>query len=411
MIESKDNIASCILCGTHEWVIVYKKNHNLSIKNIDIQFDQNIIVCNKCGCSRVVFNEDFQDNNLNNYYKLVERTPVNISKTHNKSIDPRVINSKKRIEFIQKNVSGKKFLEIGYGDGFTLSHASKSGFQCTGIDITNDYDYNSKFLQNEGIEIHNMNFYDFITNIKYDVISAFLLLEHIKDPNYFIDKIKEISHKDSIVVIEVPDIKNYKIFLSETQLTYEHVYHYTIETLELLFSLQGYKLVDYISPGAGYEFSLTAIFKLSNQQLPKFNLTNNGTKVLSYFNEYFSVMDNYHEEMMKSIQQMINVHEKITVFGAGNFFKTVIENTGENLLNSVDYFLDETISKSGKTFFGKYIYNLDYLEQHQPNVILIASELFANQIKDKLIKLSPNTLFYCLQNDIIKNLITNEKIK
>src|SRR5690606_16123977 len=124
--------------------------------------------------------------------------------------DPRVVNAQNRVAFIKKSTKGKNLLEIGFGDGFTLLESKKQGYNCAGIDITNDYEENVTFLKSQGVSVYNGDFINFQPKNKYDIISAFLLMEHLKYPSIFLDKIKICLFDGGYFVLEVPDVKNYQ---------------------------------------------------------------------------------------------------------------------------------------------------------------------------------------------------------
>tara|TARA_R110001592_G_scaffold294462_4_gene564285 strand:+ start:8459 stop:9676 length:1218 start_codon:yes stop_codon:yes gene_type:complete len=404
MIENEKNISNCIICDSNSWTFIYSKQHLFNHDSYEFQFHQQLILCEECGCTRVLFNKNYEDDNIANYYRLVSRTPVNLNKVLENENDPRVINANNRANFISQHSDGKKLLEIGFGDGFTLIESHNRNYNCSGIDITSDYDENITYLKEHGITIYNQDFYDFQSENKYDVITSFLLMEHVKHPLMFLNKINDCLVDNGFFVVEVPDVKNYQNFYSETQLTFEHIYHYTIETLEKVMIKGGFELVDYVSPGVGYPFALTASFRKVKNPTCKFNITNYGEIVLNNFEIYFKKMDAYKQELKSQFNSIIKCHSKIVIFGAGNFFETIIETVGDDKLHAIDYFIDETVSKIGSRYYGKEIRGVENLQKNNPEAILIASEMFAEQIKNRIEKIIPGTKLYCIQNEILSEI-------
>jgi len=397
---------NCIICDHNNWISIYNKQHIFAIQNSDFKFDQQLILCGNCGCTRVVFNDDYNDQNLTRYYKLALRTPVNLESISEDKSDPRVLNASKRADFIDENTNGKRLLEIGFGDGFTLLESQKRGYLSTGIDLTGDYVENITYLKKVGVEICNQDFIDYKVDERYEIISAFLLMEHIKDPSAFLNKVNNHLVENGYFIVEVPDVNNYKNFYSESQMTFEHIYHYTIDTLELLLNKEGFTLVNYSSPGAGYPFALTASFQKVSNLKSKVLRPNLAERIRNEFKLYFSRMKSYRQEINLVFHNIINSHGQIVVFGAGNYFDTILEIVGEEMLQFVTYFIDETTEKIGTEHHGKKINDISVLSKDRPHAVLIASEIFAIQIRARIIDLSPNTKFYCIQNEVLNNLKT-----
>jgi 2-polyprenyl-3-methyl-5-hydroxy-6-metoxy-1,4-benzoquinol methylase len=111
------------------------------------------------------------------------------------------------------------FLEVGCGEGFLLKEAHKESFSVTGIDYQADQikNFNSDML----------NFFVktdpevFLTqnHIKYDVIAALFVLEHVSNPINFINTIKKRLNKNGLIIISVPnDFKDFQKLLLKKKL-------------------------------------------------------------------------------------------------------------------------------------------------------------------------------------------------
>lgn len=107
-----------------------------------------------------------------------------------------------------------KFLEIGCGEGFLLKAAHRESFDITGIDYQED--------QIKNFNLDMLNFFVktdpevFLSqnNIKYDVIAALFVLEHVRDPINFINVIKKRLNTNGLIIISVPnDFKDFQKLL------------------------------------------------------------------------------------------------------------------------------------------------------------------------------------------------------
>lgn len=98
---------------------------------------------------------------------------------------------------------GKKLLDIGCGSGFYMYHATKLGYECTGIE------FNETFcnLLSQKTDLHITTF-DNINNKKFDLIHLGHFLEHTPNPTETIQDIKKYAHKDTLIIIDGPLEKN-----------------------------------------------------------------------------------------------------------------------------------------------------------------------------------------------------------
>lgn len=125
--------------------------------------------------------------------------------------------SPKLIKFVSK-YAGKNILDIGCATGAYCKKLKYKGFECTGVDINQEY---IKKAREDGIKAHVMD----IKNLKFednsfDTILLFEVLEHIDDLNIALDEVKRVASKN--ILITVPNCSDfYK--LKFHGLTYEHM--------------------------------------------------------------------------------------------------------------------------------------------------------------------------------------------
>ena len=134
-----------------------------------------------------------------------------------------------------------KFLDVGCNMGFFLKKAVEYGYEGYGVDPSeslsniarekNGLNVETAFLENSSFQ---NNFFDIVTMTD--------VFEHIVNPKQILSRVKEILKPDGVVLIKVPNARfnllkwfvirklfkksSYDIFDS-----YEHVVHYTDETL------------------------------------------------------------------------------------------------------------------------------------------------------------------------------------
>lgn len=109
-----------------------------------------------------------------------------------------------RIKRIRKYKSHGKLLEIGCAHGYFLIPAQKY-FQCSGIDLNPSVTAVAK--KNTKAKIFTGDF--LIAKLRknyYDVVCLFDTIEHLKDPEKYLQKVSQVLKPDGIVVIETGDI-------------------------------------------------------------------------------------------------------------------------------------------------------------------------------------------------------------
>ncbi len=181
MIEEK----VCYLCGNKD----FEKREG----NVRDNSDLKVLECKNC--SLVVLssfdhiNEKFYENDG------MHGGQVNIKYWLNATKD----DDKRRFRLLKNEIKGKKVLDFGCGNGGFLSFAKKSAQKVVGVELQKSMQeyYNSK-----GLKV-----YENINQIeeKFDYITVFHVLEHIKNPIVLLEKLSEKLNEGGKIIIEVPN--------------------------------------------------------------------------------------------------------------------------------------------------------------------------------------------------------------
>ncbi len=109
---------------------------------------------------------------------------------------------------LHKRLKGKSFLDIGAGEGFLLNEAKVNGCEVTGLDFS-DFGVNKFFpyLMSDHIK---GDVFDSLLNLislgkKFSVCASTNVLEHVLNPNLFLQQIKQLLEPDGIIAITVPN--------------------------------------------------------------------------------------------------------------------------------------------------------------------------------------------------------------
>jgi len=382
--HSKSN---CVACRSFQFIQFYNSDRTVQFSKKETQnFRQNLECCYNCGLVRQEINSTYSDANLANYYKHTFRTPIDPSTL--KGNDKRIQNARKRLQFISKLKSTGTLLEVGFGDGVFLKVASNK-FKCTGLDPSGNYEYLHNYLRQIGVDIFDKPLEQFSSDKKYDIVCSFLVLEHIKNPLAFIKlQIKHLTPK-GFLIVEVPDIRNYSHFNSEALLTYEHLYHYCLESLSYLLSNLNLELVLARNKNVSYGFSIIAAFKLVKKSRYN-NPVINGFGVLKMFDDFFDLRERYRLGMSMALNTVINEAEKkkqsIAIYGTGFLFNYALDLCNLDI-HKIKYLFDDTREKIGSLISGVTIKPLADLNVYRPDVVIIFSEVFFEAMKQNVLKI------------------------
>jgi len=113
---------------------------------------------------------------------------------------------------LREHAMGNALLEIGVGEGECISVARELLYDTTGIDLTKEcVDYIKKTFQMD--VIHG----DFLTHPfeqLFDVIVLGDVIEHVRDPQAFIKRTAELSHKGTVLWVSTPSFESvYSLYL------------------------------------------------------------------------------------------------------------------------------------------------------------------------------------------------------
>jgi hypothetical protein len=100
---------------------------------------------------------------------------------------------KKALELIKSYDNCNSIIDIGGRDTEILKNLSFRDKVC--LDL-------NKLPESEGIRTIKCDFYKWVPDNKYDIVTCLQVLEHLDDPKLFVKKIFELSNR--IVIISVP---------------------------------------------------------------------------------------------------------------------------------------------------------------------------------------------------------------
>jgi len=141
----------------------------------------------------------------------------------------------RRYKFLKKIITNKKILDFGCGAGGFIELALKSAKQVNGIEL--DKAVQDSFFK-RNLKVYT-NYKDALQSLKkWDVITAFHVVEHLSDPIKEISKLSKLLNKNGKIFIEVPNSEDALLTLYKNKafqnFTYwsQHLYLFNINNLK-----------------------------------------------------------------------------------------------------------------------------------------------------------------------------------
>lgn len=365
---------NCTICNSENVELI--KEYNKSITS-DSKFISNKVVNTICSDCGNIFNSSGSRNNIMDFYQnsydlngssfLVE-TQI-YEKNNSSSISDWHL---KQLISSSKLSNIGKILDIGCGKGNFLKEfkiffdkwelfgieSSKNSFKIAKQNLKN-----SKFFQ--GFYVQN------IFQTKFDLVVAFNVLEHIENPKQFLDDIYSDLNDEAIVCFDVP---NFKINPADLFI-YDHLSHFTIETLKNLLTITGFKLIKIIE---------------NENKIPLVVICKKDLKKTS-FNNNFSMMKklsldliDYNEKLFSIYKKINEKYDKIGVVGMGPHIFFAIQNKIIEP-SKIFCFYDENPTKIGTSVMNIPVKSINSISE-DPLLPLIfsLSPCYIQKISDKI---------------------------
>jgi len=149
----------------------------------------------------------------------------------------------RRVKFLQRLIENKAVLDFGCGNGGFLIKASKYATLVEGVEV--ERSLKAHFKRNR------LHVYENLGEIKrkYDVITAFHVIEHMKDPAALLAELANLLTAGGIIIIEVPNSEDALLSLYKcrafSEFTYWscHLFLFNNNNLEMLVEKAELKLV------------------------------------------------------------------------------------------------------------------------------------------------------------------------
>lgn len=150
-----------------------------------------------------------------------------------------------RVDIMTRFKSHGQLLEIGCATGGFLTEAKMRGFNVTGVDASQNY---AEYTSQLGLDVRHGRLEDLeLPLASFDVIAFSHLLEHIEDPEAFLERIKTYLKPDGIVFMVVPNADSFtNRTLGYRHPVYQeadHLFFFSGKTLGQFLDKAGFRVV------------------------------------------------------------------------------------------------------------------------------------------------------------------------
>jgi SAM-dependent methyltransferase len=184
----------------------------------------------------------------------------------------------KRIILKLLKVKPRSILDVGCGTGDFLMHFEGEIIR-EGVEISSCF---TNIANKRGLRIFHENLENLDFSKKYDIVSAYNIIEHLSDPLRFLDKLNEIIDKNGLLVILIP---SHECLKEKLVMKFRKKWHMYIPPEHLNFISKGF-LDSYLRK---YNFKLLKRYYSSGGLFNPFR----GIPILSaVFNKFMYYVDN-----------------------------------------------------------------------------------------------------------------------
>ncbi len=252
---------SCDLCGSEEHTLLYSKWDPVTRK------EYNVVEC-RCGMAFV------------NPMPTVESIPLLYPADYLK--DKRdFAQLYGRMMKLLPNISGGRLLDIGCGQGDFINRASKEGWLVEGVDL----------MAWENLHLVPIRVGDFLEmdlpSDSYDVLTAWALLEHVRQPSAFFRKVFRLLKKDGKFIFVVPNFEAPGMRRSCTEDIPRHLWLFSPRAIDEYLRKSGMETLSIYHNDEVY-----SAYPFGLLRLILFKLWRNGTHCSRYDNKSIALLRN-----------------------------------------------------------------------------------------------------------------------
>lgn len=246
-----------------------------------------------------------------------------------------------------------KILDIGCGTGHFLASLPKN-VNKVGVDIDAPSIELAKTLSPE-IEFICSGFDDLEYSEPIDIITMFHVLEHLPNPKSTLQRLYDLSNKDTKLVIEIPIIENGFTNDINGFFSVQHLTHFSRNSLKNLLELVGWQIVDWLE-----QKDYNGCRILATKTTPSHTLKRNETETINaqkYLSHWFKSLSQVEEKIL-----LLNCKYCI-IWGGGMHLEFLYQTTSLFSKDIQFIIVDSDKNKQNKSWRGINIYSPNAIKE------------------------------------------------
>jgi SAM-dependent methyltransferase len=294
------------------------------------------------------------------------------------------------------NLYDKDIIEIGCGKGEFLSLLCELGNN-RGVGF--DPSYEASFSDSKAAKQITFieDFYsERYANYQADLICCRYVFEHIHSPADFLNMLRGAigNHLNTIVFFEVPNVMLILRDLSIWDIIYEHRSYFSAGSLAYIFVLWGFNVCDLSETYEDQDITIEAMPRKDGapQNIDKWN---NIEEIASYVTDFANNYRNKLEKWQHDLGCIESAGQRVVAWGAGA--KGVSFLNMLKIRDQIEYIVDINPHKHGRYIAGtgQQIVSPDFLQDYQPDVIIMMNPIYESEIQQIAKELGLVTEFLC----------------
>lgn len=364
----------CPICNSKPDKIFQKKY--ACVLGIDGEHNKEVSLCKKCGflydsnlCTVEDLKKYYTKMSLYEYPENNGNVPDGYMKLFENGYD-----------FVEKfkTHSFKTILDIGAANGSGLSIYKRNGYEVYGIEPSSKCAQIAKDIFSIDLFTGVLDEYSSVR--QYDLVTLSHTLEHIGDINRFFEKVNLITHSNSRLFIEVPNISNRPADAFFSFFSFEHVQYFTSFSLEALLSKYGWSKIQIIESFNRNGSVLLGLFEKSCEgrcfeKLYPYNYIFTHTAISEYIKQSESEKIKIDNKVSSILKNSVN----LCIYAAGTHTSELLTNYPE-LLDKAKFIIDTDPKKHGLKFLA-----LDVVDPGTDRIREIDSILISSKASEKQI--------------------------
>ncbi|MBW1783799.1 MAG: class I SAM-dependent methyltransferase [Deltaproteobacteria bacterium] len=146
-----------------------------------------------------------------------------------------------RVELVKGlfNDTNRSVLDVGCGWGYFLGQLQTAGFDCYGIELSKPVAEIAREKYNLNISSTPIQTYE--TEVPFDLITLFGVIEHIKEPVDFLGHCRRLLKESGFILLFTPNFESVAVHVQKERanMVYpgQHIHHFTLKSMKKLGEL------------------------------------------------------------------------------------------------------------------------------------------------------------------------------